>query len=117
VPIASQLRPIPVGAVKDKLPDARLALTSRGTTPSRQLILARLHRVQNQHGLPMRTVHRLRRAFCTSWLRRGADLEVVRIVAGHEDLETTARYVHARVEDARQAMGWATGGKREAASI
>jgi len=112
VPIAPELRPILVEAIKDKLPGARLVVTSRGTTPSRQHILERLHRLQKKHGLPLRTVHQLRHAFCTSLLRRGADVEVVRIVAGHEDLKTTARYVHARVEDARQAMGWATGGKR-----
>jgi site-specific recombinase XerD len=32
-------------------------------------------------------------------LRRGASLEAVRIVAGHEDIETTARYLHAQVDE------------------
>jgi hypothetical protein len=35
----------------------------------------------------------------------GPDVETVRIVAGHEDLKTTAQHVHGRVDDARRAMG------------
>ena len=111
VPIAPELRPVLVEAIKDKLPAARLVVTSIGTTPTRQHILERLHRLQRKHGMQQRTVHQLRHAFCTSLLRRGADVEVVRIVAGHEDLKTTARYVHASVEDARRAMSWAIAGK------
>jgi integrase len=111
VPIGPELRPILVEAIKDKLPHARVVLTTRGTTPSRQNLLSRLHRVQEKHGLQTRTVHQLRHAFCTWLLQHGADVELVRVIAGHEDIKTTSQYLHARVEDARRVMGWATGGK------
>jgi integrase len=111
VPIGPELRAILVEAIKDKLPHARVVLTMRGTTPSRQIFLNRLHRVQEKHGLQPRTVHQLRHAFCTWLLQHGADVELVRVIAGHEDIKTTSQYLDARVEDARRMMGWATGGK------
>jgi len=74
--------------VKDKLPAARVVLSSRGTTPGRQPVLKRPHQLLDRHGLRACTVHQLRHAFCTGLLRGGADIETVRLVAGHTDLKT-----------------------------
>lgn len=104
VPIATELEPMLVEAMKGKRGSDRLVLTERHTTPSRQHILERLTRVQERHGLRRHSFHSLRHYFCTSLLRRGADIEVVRTVAGHQDIETTMQYLHARFEDAQRIM-------------
>jgi integrase len=105
VPIAPQLEPILREACKGKSKDARVVATRNGTAPHRQHILSRLSRVQQRHGLQHRSFHSIRHYFCTSLLRRGADIELVRVVAGHQDVETTMRYLHARYEDASKFMG------------
>jgi integrase len=99
VPIAPELLEELRQAVKGKLPLARVVLTKIGTTPSRQGIRDDLARRLKSHGLRHRSFHALRHHFCSSLLRRGASLEAVRIVAGHEDIETTARYLHAQVDE------------------
>ncbi len=105
VPIAPELEPLLRDAVKNKLPLARVIITQRGTTPSRQHIRDRLARVLQRHQLQARSFHAMRHHFCSSLLRRGASLEAVRIVAGHADIETTARYLHATVDEVRKVMG------------
>jgi integrase len=45
--------------------------------------------------------HDMRRTFATELAERGAGLEAVREVLGHEDIETTRRYVHVRPERLR----------------
>lgn len=102
VPIAPELRPHLEVACRGKR--GRLVLTERGDAPSRQKILDRLTRVQTRHHLVRHSFHAIRHYFCTSLLRRGADVETVRVVAGHQDIATTARYLHAGVEDARRVM-------------
>ena len=49
-------------------------------------------------------MHAYRHAFCSMLVRRGASLEAVRLLAGHADLKTTQRYVHATAGDLRAAM-------------
>lgn len=43
--------------------------------------------------------HSLRRAFGTHAVRAGANIEAVRELMGHGDLETTARYLHTVAAD------------------
>jgi len=105
VPIAPELEELLRGAVRGKAPTTRLVLTKDGDTPRRQHILGRLSRAQERHGLRHRSFHSIRHYFCTSLLRRGADIELVRTVAGHQDVETTMRYLHARSDDAAKFMG------------
>jgi site-specific recombinase XerD len=38
------------------------------------------------------TPHMLRHTFCTSLLHRGADITFIKELAGHQDIQTTARY-------------------------
>jgi len=104
VPIAPELVELLTEAIRRKLPLARVVLTELGTTPTRQHVLYRLTRVQKRHGLRHRSFHSLRHYFCSSLLRRGATVEAVRVVAGHMDLATTARYVHADIDEIRAAM-------------
>lgn len=105
VPIAPGLEPILRQACTGKKPSDRVVLTREGTTPSRQKILYRLTRTQKRHGLRHRSFHSLRHHFCTTLLQRGADIELVRVVAGHHDLTTAIRYLHAHADDARRFMG------------
>lgn len=112
VPIVPELKPILEEACRRKLPKARVVLTSVGETPTRQSIWTRLDYLQKAHGLPHRSVHQLRHGFCTWTLRAGIDVESVRVLAGHTDLATTQRYVHADADRARALMAGATGGTR-----
>ncbi len=49
-------------------------------------------------------VHALRHGFCTELVRSNVGVETVRVLAGHEDLRTTQRYLHAERSDPVQAM-------------
>lgn len=112
VPIIPDLAPVLQEAVRRKLPGARVVLTSEGETPTRQSIWTRLDALQKAHGLPHRSVHQLRHGWCTWLLQAGIDVESVRVLAGHSDLATTQRYVHADGTRARAMMLGATGGTR-----
>lgn len=104
VPIANELRAVLVEATRAKLPRARLVLNERGHTPSRQNVLTALRRLQDRHELRARSFHSLRHSFCSTLIRRGASVEAVRLLAGHSDLATTQRYVHAEAADLAGAI-------------
>jgi site-specific recombinase XerD len=46
----------------------------------------------------------LRHYFCSTLIRRGASVEAVRVLAGHNSLMVTQRYVHATGTDLRAAI-------------
>lgn len=48
--------------------------------------------------------HQLRHFFCSTLVRDGVSVEAVRVLAGHADLKTTQRYVHASTADLRAAV-------------
>jgi integrase len=48
-----------------------------------------------RHGLRHRSFHSLRHYFCSALIDRGIPVPVVQRAAGHSDLKTTQRYVHA----------------------
>ncbi|MBI2392157.1 MAG: tyrosine-type recombinase/integrase [Deltaproteobacteria bacterium] len=104
VPIASELRSILVEAVRAKLPRARVVPNERGHTPTRQAVLTALKRMQERHELRTRSFHSLRRAFCSGLFRGGASVAAVRLLAGHSDLATTQRCVHASAGDLAAAV-------------
>jgi integrase len=105
VPIAEPLRPILAEACKGKLPLARVAVRPDGATPKRQAVLRALVKLQEAHELPRWSFHSLRHFFCSTLLDLGANLEAVRELAGHSKIEITQRYVHARDEQRRAAIG------------
>lgn len=78
-------------------------MTSNGTTPTRQSILARLNAIEKRIGMHEWTFHQLRHFFCTGLLCSGANVEIVRGLAGHSSLAITQRYVHAMGTDAAAA--------------
>jgi site-specific recombinase XerD len=63
-----------------------------GPTSLRRLI----QRVMRRAGLEDEqfSTHSFRHAYCTSLIRSGADIAVVRDLAGHGDISVTGRYVH-----------------------
>lgn len=105
VPIAPALRQLLVDACRSKLPQARLVVRSNGTTPRRQHVLATLLALQDRHGLRRWSFHQLRHFFCSTLVRHGVGVEAVRVLAGHTDLKTTQRYVHASAAELRAAVG------------
>jgi site-specific recombinase XerD len=91
-------------AKRNKLPNARVVVTPTGRTPSRQNLLNALRRVQRKAGLKTWNVHSLRHGFCSHMTRSKVSIETVRRMAGHSNLATTARYLHADVDDIHEAM-------------
>jgi len=104
VPIAPELDILLRASIKGKRAKDRIVVMRDGSTPSRQKIWSRVDRLQQRHGLRHRSFHSIRHFFCTSLLQRGADIELVRTVAGHQDIETTWQYLHSNNEDARVVM-------------
>ncbi|HTE64427.1 MAG TPA: tyrosine-type recombinase/integrase [Solirubrobacteraceae bacterium] len=105
VPLAPELQAILAPALRSKLPAARVVLNSAGETPDRQAVLTATKGLQARHGLPERSFHALRHAFCSLLVRRGASVEAVRVLAGHGSVTVTARYLHANAADLESAIG------------
>jgi integrase len=108
VPIAPPLRDILVEAARDKLPHARLVVRPDGATPSRQKVLRSLQdletRIAKTKEMQVWSFHQLRHSFCSTLVRNGVSVEAVRVLAGHADLKTTQRYVHASAADLKAAV-------------
>lgn len=52
----------------------------------------RKHRIK--HGLPRITAHTMRHVFSTNFLRKGGDIEKLRLMTGHTTYETLRGYLH-----------------------
>lgn len=95
VPMIPELAEVLRQAVKDKLPTAFVVTNGRGQVPRRQHVLTAIKRAQRRAGLPPRSHHSLRHFFGSGLLRNGVSVEQVRVLLGHANLSTTARYLHA----------------------
>jgi hypothetical protein len=107
--LAPELRSALEEAVRCKLPAARVVTNVRGHTPGRQHVLSALKELQRRHGLKERSFHSLRYYLCSALVRRGANVEAVRLLAGHSKLDVTQRYVHATGADLKDAIGKLSG--------
>lgn len=104
VPLAPQLVGVLRDAKRAKLPKARLVVTTKGRTPRRQEVLRVLKTWERSRGIKTWSFHSLRHYFCSTLVRSGVSLEVVRVLAGHSSLAVTERYVHAEAAEQRAAM-------------
>ncbi len=105
IPIAPILRPFLETAVRSKLPKARLVVTSTGATPTRQAILTRLKTLEAKLEIRPWSFHQIRHFFYTELIQRGADVETVRVLAGHASISVTQRYLHATGNTLAHAVG------------
>ena len=60
-----------------------------------QLVERNLANLCHMAGLTDITIHSMRHDFCTQPLKKGTDIYTVQRLAGHADIRTTMRYVHA----------------------
>lgn len=105
VPMLPELADILRKAVADKLPLALVVTDSEGRPLRRQGYLYHLKAFEKRHGLREWWSHALRHYFCTALARGGANVEAVRALAGHRNLTTTQRYLHATGGDLQAAIG------------
>ena len=92
-------------AVQGLNPEDFLVTNRNGRTPTRQCVWLAFRAVQDKAELDRRFgVHALRHGFCTELVRGNVGVETVRVLAGHEDLRTTQRYLHAERADLAEAM-------------
>jgi site-specific recombinase XerD len=113
VPLAPELRSVLEEAVRLKMPHARIVVATSGATPSRQHVLTRLKALEAREGVREWSFHSLRHYFCSLLIRRGANVEAVRLLAGHSKLDVTQRYVHATGADMKSAIALLTGNEWE----
>ncbi|MEO7034241.1 MAG: tyrosine-type recombinase/integrase [Polyangiaceae bacterium] len=105
IPIAELAREQLEKAAQGLAPEDFLVTNRNGRTPTRQGVWLAFNAVQIKAGLDQRFgVHALRHGFCTELVRGNVGVETVRVLAGHEDLRTTQRYLHAERPDLVAAM-------------
>lgn len=80
-------------------------LNRRGAHLTRNMILIMIKRTAVDAGIK-KTIspHTLRHSFATALLKGGADLRVIQVLLGHEDIGTTEIYTHLETSDLRKAI-------------
>ena len=80
-------------------------LNRRGAHLSRVMILVMIKNAALDAGI-QKTIspHTLRHSFATALLKGGADLRVIQMLLGHEDIGTTEIYTHIETSDLREAI-------------
>jgi integrase len=103
VPMVPELAEVLRPAVENKLPSAFVLTTAKGRVPKRQHVLACIKYWEKRAGLEPRSHHSLRHYFGSGLLHHGVSVETVRVLLGHSNLSTTARYVHAMFDESTSA--------------
>ena len=90
---------------------ARLAAFTEGMRPDqsvfglvRKSISSKIIIWSAKAGVPHIHAHSMRHYTATSLLKQGVDLRVVQEVLGHENLNTTERYLHVTAQDIKESM-------------
>lgn len=105
IPIALPLRELLTAATSGKKPNESLVIDHLGTVPTRQKLYKAFVALQKREGIePAWSFHALRHAFGSHVLRHGGNVEAVRELMGHRNLETTSRYLHAIADDTKAAI-------------
>ncbi|MCH9679972.1 MAG: site-specific integrase [Deltaproteobacteria bacterium] len=75
--------------------DPHVLLSRRGTPLSRRVVGLRFHKIRTAAAVEHGTYHSTRHTFCTRLAARGVPVTTIQELAGHADLATTRRYLHA----------------------
>jgi len=105
VPLLPELAELLSDAMQGKQVGDFLVTDENGEVPSRQNFLHRLKAFQKKAGLRSWGSHSLRHYFCSALTRGEANIEAVRTLAGHSNVRTTQRYLHATGQDLHDAIG------------
>jgi integrase/recombinase XerD len=81
-----------------------LFLSERRTRITRQGVHHLVRKYLDQAGLIHASAHSLRHSFCRNLINAGQPLQIVAQLAGHENLETTRRYITPSERDLRKAV-------------
>lgn len=80
-------------------------LNRRGHHLTRAMIFTIIKRLAVEAGIHKSiSPHTLRHSFATHLLQNGADLRIIQMLLGHEDISTTEIYTHVNVHDLREAV-------------
>lgn len=80
-------------------------LNRRGHKLTRAMIFTIIKRLAIQAGIKKNiSPHTLRHSFATHLLQNGADLRIIQMLLGHEDISTTEIYTHVNIHDLREAV-------------
>ena len=74
----------------------------RGGAMTSQAIYNMLYKRAQEAGVKNFSPHDMRRTFISHLLDKGADISTVSKMAGHSNIQTTARYDHHRPEEAER---------------
>ena len=99
IPMLLELAEVLRAACACKLPRALVVPDDEGRPLRRHEYLRKLQLLERRHGLEEWISHALRHAFCSTLARHGANIEAIRALAGHTNVATTQRYVHANAGD------------------
>ncbi|WP_392424243.1 tyrosine-type recombinase/integrase [Barrientosiimonas humi] len=91
VPVADRVWSIVLGWCEGRAPDDHLFVTERGAQLHKSNFRRAVHWAEHARG---HSIHDLRHAAATEWLRSGVDVRTVQAWLGHASLTTTQVYVH-----------------------
>jgi len=95
VPMTSALRAALIALPRPLRDDQRILRRTDGRDVTAKWLISAVRRVEREAGLDVTgRVHILRHTYCTHLRMAGATLDEIQVLAGHESLTTTRRYVH-----------------------